>query len=97
MKWMSRHRVATWLGTGQKKRCRDTDLMSRHGVAWVGVATWSWRRDMGQAACVVHCLGTVQVTVWTLFVDTVHETLFTGKKKKKKKSLEFLKIFLWVI
>ena len=92
---MSRHRVATWLGTGQEKRCRDTDLMSRHGVAWVGVATWSWRRDMGQAAYAVHCLGTVRVTVWTLFMDTVHETLFTGKKKKK--SIEFLKIFLWVI
>ena len=50
MKWMSRHRVATWLGTGQEKRCRDTNVMSRHGVAWVGVATWSWCRDMGQAA-----------------------------------------------
>ena len=23
------------LGTGQEKRCRDTDLMSRHGVVWV--------------------------------------------------------------
>ena len=57
MKWMSRHRVATWLGTGQKKRCRDTDLMSRHGVAWVGVATWSWCHNMGQAACAGHCFG----------------------------------------
>ena len=84
MKWMSRHRVATWLRTGQEKRCRDTDLMLRHGVAWVGVATWSWCRDMGQAACTVHCLGTVQVTVWTLFMDIVHETLFTGKRKKKE-------------
>ena len=64
--------------------------MSRHGVAWTGVATWSWRRDMGQAACAVHCLGTVQ----TLFMDTVHETLF---KEKKKKSIEILKILLWVI
>ena len=97
MKWMSRHRVATWLGTEQKKRCRDTDLMSRHGVAWVGVATWSWRRDMG-AGCLCgalfgHCSG----HCWTLFMDTVHETLFTGFRKKKKKSIEFLKIFLWVI
>ena len=55
----SRHGVATWLEAGQEKRCRDTNVMSRHGVAWVGVATWSWCRDMGQAACAVHCLGTV--------------------------------------
>ena len=39
MKWMSRHRVATWLGTGQEKRCRDMGwpgLVSRPGL---GVAT----------------------------------------------------------
>ena len=63
MKWMSRHRVATWLGTGQEKRCRDTDLMSRHGVAWVGVATWSWRRNMGRLPMQCTVWGTVQVTV----------------------------------
>ena len=85
MKWMSRHRVATWLGTRQKKQCRDTDLMSQHGVAWVGVATWSWRRNMGQAACAGHCLGTVQVTVghcsWTLFMKHCSQDF---EKKKKK-------------
>ena len=35
MKLMSRHRVATWLEAGQEKRCRDTDLMSRHGCVRV--------------------------------------------------------------
>ena len=49
---------------------------------------------MGQAACSVHCLGTVQGTVWTLFMDTVHETLFIGKKKKKKKEYRILKNFI---
>ena len=35
MKWMSRHRVATWLGAGQEKRCRDPVLRSRPGDARV--------------------------------------------------------------
>ena len=38
MKTMSRHRlvsrrVATWLGAGQEKRCRDPVLRSRPGLA----------------------------------------------------------------
>ena len=39
MKLMSRHRVATWLEAGQEKRCRDTDLMSRHDYGCLNVAT----------------------------------------------------------
>ena len=49
MKLMSRHRlsfrrVATWLRAGQEKRCRDTDLMLRHGS---GCLVVTWCRDQG--------------------------------------------------
>ena len=39
MKVMSRHRVATWLEAGQERRCRDTDMMSRHDTGYLDVAT----------------------------------------------------------
>ena len=48
----SRHRVATWLGARHEKRCRDTDLMSRHRSE---VATWG--RLPGAVHCFVHCSG----------------------------------------
>ena len=34
----------TWLGARQEKRCRDTDLMSRHGSGGLVV---TWCRDQG--------------------------------------------------
>ena len=58
--------------------------MSRHGN---DVATWP--RLLGHLVsrpelvqCTVLC--TVQVTVWTLFMNTVHEHCSKGKKKKKE-------------
>ena len=38
MKVMSRHRVATWLEAGHKRRCRETDMMSRHDTGLHEVA-----------------------------------------------------------
>ena len=47
--------VATWLGAGQEKQCRDlewpkrccdTNLMSRHGLAPQEVVTWKLCRDL---------------------------------------------------
>ena len=39
MKLLSRHRVATWLEAGQERRCRYTDMMSRHDSGCLDVAT----------------------------------------------------------
>ena len=56
-------------------------LVSRPGLASVR-RDLDWCRD----------LDTIQVTVWTLFMGTVHEHCSQGKKNTK-----FLKIFLCMI
>ena len=35
----SRHGEATWLEAGQERRCRDTDMMSRHDSSYLDVTT----------------------------------------------------------
>ena len=54
--------------------------MSRHPV-----------RSRHEVGCLVQCtvLCTVQVTVWTLFMDTVHEHFSQGFEKKKTEYKKF--------
>ena len=72
-------------------------LASRPGLVIQEVATWLGRPGGRDLACSVWCrdLDTIQVTVWTLFMSTIHRV--KKKSKKKKKSTKFLKIFLCVI
>ena len=91
--------VATWAVSVGQKGGRGMDLTSRPGLVVQEVATWLGQ-GLGQFGVAtwgrlpaLFCL-LFRVTVWTLFMDTVHEHCSQGKKKKKQK---ILKIFLGVI
>ena len=68
MKWMSRHRVATWLGTGQEKRCRDNqfDVVTWGSLGWCRDLVLASRHGAGClcSALFGHCSGH--------YLDTVH-------------------------
>ena len=96
MNLMSRHRLGCPGGRdmGLTSRPGLLNLGSRHHLrSRPGLFSWAGEtmsrhplRSRHGAGCLVQCtvLCTIQVTVWTLFMETVHEHCSQVKKKKKK-------------